>query len=146
MCCFRIVRVKSLQRAIYVVFSDNKTSIPTLGTFSLYITMKFEVLIFFPVTEKCTPHLLTPYANSFFFLFLSLFLFYWPLFVVEMDKNLKNNAYSIQKLWMGGWRCQLYVHYMFWCNQKHWEYVVLRCKEKKSIHIWYSCTDRKSVV
>lgn len=60
------------------------------------------------------------------------------LFVVEM-KNLKNNAYSIQKLWMGEWRCQLYVHYMFWCNQKHWEYVVLCCK-KKQIHIWYSCT------
>lgn len=51
------------------------------------------------------------------------------LFVVEM-KNLKNNAYSIQKLWMGEWRCQLYVHYMFWCNQKHWEYVVLCCKNK----------------
>lgn len=45
-------------------------------------------------------------------------------------KNLKNNAYSIQKLWMGEWRCQLYVHYMFWCNQKHWEYVVLCCKNK----------------
>lgn len=48
------------------------------------------------------------------------------IFVVKM----KNNAYSIQKLWMGEWRCQLYVHYMFWCNQKHWEYVVLCCKNK----------------
>lgn len=81
---------------------------------------------FLPITEKCThyPHPSSPYAN------ICHFLSRWPfefwLFVVEM----KNNAYSIQKLWMGEWRCQLYVHYMFWCNQKHWEYVVLRCKNK----------------
>jgi len=73
------------------------------------------------------PYPLSPYANILSFSFLLAF-WVW-LFVVEM-KNLKNNAYSIQKLWMGEWRCQLYVHYMFWCNQKHWEYVVLRCKNK----------------
>lgn len=100
---------------------------PIFGTYSLYITIWFEVWIFC-LSQKT---LLTVYfvtrckRLSFSFL---LDFSVW-LFVVEI-KILKNNAYSIQKLWMGEWRCQLYVHYMFWCNQKHWEYVVLCCKNK----------------
>lgn len=86
-------------------------------------------LDFLPVTENFTHsiHILRHHMQTFITFFLA-GLWVW-LFVVEM-KNLKNNAYSIQKLWMGEWRCQLYVHYMFWCNQKHWEYVVLCCKNK----------------
>lgn len=89
-------------------------------------------------TSCLSLYLLPPYATFICFFLAGLFAFdtfffiaFSFLFVVE-KKILKNNAYSIQKLWMGEWRCQLYVHYMFWCNQKHWESVVLCCKEKKN--------------
>lgn len=96
-----------------------------LWIYSLYITIESEVWIFADHRKFCSHsppyanicHLLSCWSSEFYF------------FVVEM-KILKNNAYSIQKLWMGERRCQLYVHYMFWCNPKHWEYVVLCCKNK----------------
>lgn len=125
-----------------LVFNGNKqkTDIPHLDTIHCILPSSFRVWfgrgggvwIFFFSSEKCTHriHILCHHMQTFVIFFLAGF-WVW-LFVVEM-KNLKNNAYSIQKLWMGEWKCQLYVHYMFWCNQKHWEYVVLCCKKNQSI-------------
>lgn len=136
-CCFRTVRVQqSLQWAICwcgVQWQQGETEDWHPTFWNLFIVYYHLVwgLDFLPITEQFDsqyPHPLSPYAKHFVIFFLAGLFWVW-LFVVEM-KNLKNNAYSIQKLWMGEWRCQLYVHYMFWCNQKHWEYVVLCCKNK----------------
>lgn len=118
---------------IDVVFSDNKVNRRLTSHFlkSSHCILPSSLRSgFLPITEEFihSIHILCHHMQT--FLSFSFLLAFWVwLFVVEM-KNLKNNAYSIQKLWMGEWRCQLYVHYMFWCNQKHWEYVVLRCKNK----------------
>lgn len=116
------------------MFSDNKVNrrlaSPLLESQSIHCILPSSLRSgFLPITENLlTVSISFVTICKHFVIFFLAGLWVW-LFVVEM-KNLKNNAYSIQKLWMGEWRCQLYVHYMFWCNQKHWEYVVLRCKNK----------------
>lgn len=117
------------------MFSDNKVNkrlaSPLLESQSIHCILPSSLKSgFLPITENLLTVSISFITICKHFLSFSFLLAFWVwLFVVEM-KNLKNNAYSIQKLWMGEWRCQLYVHYMFWCNQKHWKYVVLRCKNK----------------